>query len=280
MATGLRFNRRLSILFGDPGRLNDPFGLCWLEWWPSFRLAQEQRAIPAMVNAAKSTNKPFIRVRAAQQFHRRPFAEVAAWAAQIKRQVKPDIIALESNGQGGKAALAAFRSAGLTTTLAVACQGASCSEDRMRKGTAYSKEAVIAYTRSKFDAGLVIWPRGPWIALLQQQLREFRIYRGPTGATTFKRALGRHDDLAMSFLGAMSVCRRAETEYLEATEPERRAAEAAELAEQEERDRAAAAAAVRPDPPPGAEMQADAIARAKVAARNKRMIAAAPPAAA
>ena len=268
---------RLSVVFGDPGRSVDPFGFCWLEWWPSFRRAQEQRAIPAAVNAAKSADVPFIRVRAAQQFFRRPYAECAAWALQLRRQVHPDIIALESNGQGGKAALAAFRAAGLSTVKAVACSGASCTEERMRRGTAYSKEAVIAYAKAKIEAGLVLWERGPWIQEMRQQLLEFKVRAGPSGAKTYSRMLGRHDDLAMAFLGAMSIARRAEKEWEAAVLPARaaRAAEEEQAREtarlQAQRDKEIAEAALLAARAEG-RSQMDGVVKASIARRNRRVV--------
>ena len=221
----LRTRERLSVIFGDPGRRHDPFGLVWAEWHGSLRRAQEQRLLPRPAGGtASSLDRPFIRVRRVLQFDRRPYAEVASEVAQMKRQVHPDIIALESNGDGGSRAIAAFRAAGLDVN-GVACAGDDCSEETMARGTAYSKAAVIAYAKDKIQNRLCIWERGPNIGELQQQLREFQCYEGPRGNKVYARMRNRHDDMAMAFLGFCSVARRAEIEYMQTVGAMRLAAE-------------------------------------------------------
>ena len=224
-AQALKARERLSVIFGDPGRRHDPFGLVWAEWHGSLRRAQEQRLLPRPAGGtASSLDRPFIRVRRVLQFDRRPYAEVAAEVAQMKRQVHPDLVCLESNGEGGSRAIAAFRDAGLAVS-GVACAGEDCSEETMRRGTAYSKPAAIAYAKDKLENRLCLWERGPNVQELQQQLREFQVYEGPRGNKVYARMRNRHDDLAMAFLGFCSVARRAELEFMETVGTLRRAAE-------------------------------------------------------
>ena len=234
---------RLRILACDPGRKVDPFGVVLLDWHASLREA-ERKGWVAGGSSLPSTHRPCIVVHEAAQFIGRPYREVAARIKEIGRQAHPDLVLVESNGSEGRAALAAMEAAGVQRLRAVACGGPDITEQTMQAGTAYSKQAMVDYLRSKIDKRLVVWGGSSTLGELRQQLREFVSRRSPSGIKTYSRQRGRHDDLAMALLLGCSAARRAELEWESGAEAQRRSAaeqEAAALARAEARQAAEAA---------------------------------------
>ena len=231
------------MLACDPGRRVDPFGVVLIDWHASLRDA-ERRGWVAGGASLPSTHRPCIVVHEAAQFISRPYREVAARIKEIARQAHPDLVLVESNGAEGRAAFAAMEAAGIQRLHPVACGGPDVSEDTMRAGIAYSKEAVIDYLRAKIKKRLVVWGGSSTLGELRQQLREFVSRRSPSGIKTYARQRGRHDDLAMALLLACSGARRAENEYLSGEHAQRLLAaeqEAAALQRAEARQAAEAA---------------------------------------
>lgn len=262
--------QRLRVIACDPGRKADPFGIVFMDWHASQTDAEKRGAINAAPGQHQSDAKPCIVVHEAVQFIRRPYAQVAKEVARMARQVHPDLVLVESNGEGGQRALEAFRARGIQRVAAVACAGEACSEETMRGGTAYSKPAIVQYVQSKLGSRSVVWGESDTLGELRQQLREFVWRRTPAGTKTYARQRGRHDDLAMAFLLGCSAARRAEYEWAMNEGGRRLAAEQEEAALERERQARADAAPRQPDSTAEQEQAAVPKALAATAARRAK----------
>ena len=263
--------QRLRIIACDPGRKADPFGIVFMDWHASQADAEKRGAINAAPGQhLSSAAKPCIVVHEAVQFIRRPYSQVAKEVGRMARQVHPDLVLVESNGEGGQRAIDAFRAQGIQRIAAVACAGENCSEATMRAGTAYSKPAIVQYAQAKLGSRSVVWGESDSLGELRQQLREFVWRRTPSGTKTYARQRGRHDDLAMAFLLGCSAARRAEYEWAIGEGGRRLAAEQEADARERERQAQADAAPRQPSGTPPEEQAAIPKALAATAARRAK----------
>ena len=228
--------KTLSIMHGDPGR-RDPFAVVWVEWYSSADMIRQHLGRPHRV-AGTVQDRPITFVRDAWQWGpgkwgaqgrrgtgpagRHTFDQVAADVARLAHKVRPHVISLETNNEGHEA-LAAFHASGapeLAHARGIACT-AECSEDTMRAGSSFSKNRMVEWCASQLrNRRLVLNDNGrPEMSELRRQLSEFKEYKTLTGATSYVRMRGRHDDLALAMLGACSYAWRIEMEWRERVGP-------------------------------------------------------------
>ena len=142
-------------------------------------------------------------VRLAEQHVGRPYPEVAARLARIRDVAKPDLIVVETNNKGRRFIR---ECGGVVDVVGVHTAAPGVSRKKRLSGRVMDKEAAMFWAAGKIKDGTLRLASGACIGELRKQLQEFRPFRTPGGGTAYRRAAGRHDDLAAAMLLWSNAC--------------------------------------------------------------------------
>lgn len=167
--------KTLSILAGDPGRANDPFGNVGLEGtWPS----------------------KFIYIRLAKQFKREKYSKVAKYYSKINNKVKPNLILIEKNFDYDN-----LKPHFTHLPVQYVTMSSGLKPETRRKGFSIDKNWCIKEIIKLHQRHAIQYPKKlskDMQELIQQRQQMAGINVG--SHVTYKRTRNRHDDLFMAKL--------------------------------------------------------------------------------
>jgi len=167
---------RLTVLSGDPGKTNDPFGNVGLEGtWPEKQI--------------------FIRL--ARQFKKEKYKRVAKYYSKVRKQVKPNLILIEKNFDFER-----LKPAFAHLPITYVTMSANLKPSTRRKGFSIDKPWCIKEIHKLHKRHAIQYPEKLSYDMqeLINQRNEMAGINTGTGHLSYKRVRNRHDDLFMAKL--------------------------------------------------------------------------------
>ena len=168
---------------GDPGRHGDAF---------------------AWVGAAFDLHKYEIQFRLAKQFFHTPYANVASWAMDKHKEIKPNYMGIELNNDGKKVLDLFTRKYNMLYMQGITTS-ANLTEKTRQMGFAMDKPFMVKWFAAAKDRGMIKFPKKPSKDMqeLIDQIPKIVELKTIGGQTTYKAHRGQHDDL---FIAALLCC--------------------------------------------------------------------------
>ena len=170
-----KYMKSISVLSGDPGISNDPFGV---------------------VGQAGTYPEKKIYLRYAKQFIKQPYGIVAKHFGKIQNKIKPNIILLEKNFDYDNISKAFSR-----LPIQYITTSANLTEQTRQNGFAVDKPFMINWLKLKKKNHEILFTENPtkdMQVLIDQYPQIVPILSA--GGYTYKAMRGRHDDLFMAHL--------------------------------------------------------------------------------
>jgi hypothetical protein len=179
----------LKVVFGDPGRLGDPFGI---------------------MGASFSLGDYKIRWKLAKQFIKRPYSDVAMYLIGIKETIRPNFMGIETNNRGKRLLQLFHQKYGMNYIHGINTS-ANLTEKTRNMGYSMDKPYMVGWFKEAKQKGMMLFPKDKDAS---KDMKEFmtqipQIVPLPTmnGSTTYKAQRGRHDDLFMAGLHVCNIIR-------------------------------------------------------------------------
>jgi len=168
--------KHLTVLSGDPGKTNDPFGSVGVEGtWPEKK----------------------IYIRLAKQFKREKYKRVAKFYSSVRKSVKPHLILIEKNFDYDNLKIAFAK-----LPITYVTMSSNLKESTRRKGYSIDKPWCIKEIHKLHQRHAIQYPE-----ILSYDMQELINQRNEmggintgTGHISYKRVRNRHDDLFMAKL--------------------------------------------------------------------------------